>query len=160
MLVYHHPDSARKTTYWPSVLMCESEEMIPARLNNPVEDVTVQKRSSLGSFSVVGPADKTPMNRVLADLPDRPQGQVLNKYDVKQVFIQTQSSIDPQLCIIRAATLHIFRRPLKFRIRYWQVRHCSVQNWPQSGMKTDEVTQSPDAHPFQKSMYVKRSTNS
>ena len=54
------------------ISLCESGEMIPARLINPVEDVTVYKRTSLGSFSVVGSAEMGAMNRVIADLPDNP----------------------------------------------------------------------------------------
>ena len=37
------------------------------------------------------------MNRVIADLPDNPHGQVADKYDVKEVIKQTQSSMDPQI---------------------------------------------------------------
>ena len=59
--------------------LCESGEMIPARLINPIEDVTVYKGTSLGSFSVVGSAEIAAMNRVIADLPDHPQGQVPDK---------------------------------------------------------------------------------
>ena len=36
---------------------CESEEMIPACLDNPVEDVTVYNGTSRASFSVVGSAE-------------------------------------------------------------------------------------------------------
>ena len=36
------------------------------------------------------------MNRVIADLLDDPHGQVPDKYDVKEVITQTQSSMDPQ----------------------------------------------------------------
>ena len=50
--------------------------MIPARLINPVEDVTVYRGTSLGRFSVVGCADIAAMNRVIADLPDNPQCQI------------------------------------------------------------------------------------
>ena len=42
--------------------LCESGEMIPVRLINPVEDVTVYKGTSLGSFSVVGSAEIAAMN--------------------------------------------------------------------------------------------------
>ena len=65
--------------------LCESGEMIPARLNNPDEDVTVYKITSLGSFSVVGSAETAAMNRVITDLPDNPQGQLPDKYDVNEV---------------------------------------------------------------------------
>ena len=57
--------------------LCESGEKIPARLIHPDEDVTVYKGTSLGSFSVVGPAEFAAMNRVIADLPNDPQGQVV-----------------------------------------------------------------------------------
>ena len=59
--------------------LCGSGEMIPARLLNPVEDVTVYKGTSLGSSSVVGSAELTALNRVIAELPDNPQGQVPDK---------------------------------------------------------------------------------
>ena len=42
--------------------LCESGEIIPARLINPVEDVTVYKGTSLGSLSVVGSAEIAAMN--------------------------------------------------------------------------------------------------
>ena len=35
--------------------LCESDEMIPARLINPVDDVTVYRGTSLGSFSWLDP---------------------------------------------------------------------------------------------------------
>ena len=66
--------------------LCESEEMIPVRLINPVEDVTVYKGTSLESFSVVGSAEITAMSRVIADVPDKIQGQFPDKYDVKEVI--------------------------------------------------------------------------
>ena len=50
----------------------ESGEMMPARLINPVEDVTVYKGMSLGNFSAVGSAEIVAMNRVIADLPGHP----------------------------------------------------------------------------------------
>ena len=37
--------------------LCESREMIPARLINPVEDVTIYRGKSLGSFYVNGSAE-------------------------------------------------------------------------------------------------------
>ena len=77
--------------------LCEPREMISTRLINPVEDVTVYKGKSLGSFSVVGSAEIAAMNRVIANLPDYSQGQVPDKYDVKEVTEQTQSSMDPQI---------------------------------------------------------------
>ena len=46
--------------------------MIPARLINPVEVVTVYKGTSLGSFFLVGSAELAAMNRVIADLADNP----------------------------------------------------------------------------------------
>ena len=86
--------------------LCESEEMIPARLTNPCKDVTVYKGTSLGRFSVVGSVDIAAMNRVTADLPDNHQSQVLGKYDIKEVINQTQSAMDPQ---IREQTAQLFR---------------------------------------------------
>ena len=78
--------------------LCESGEMIPTCLNNPVEDVTVYKGTSLGSFPMAGSAELAAMNRVIAGLPDHPQGQVPDKYDVKEVIKQTQSSMHLQVC--------------------------------------------------------------
>ena len=86
--------------------LCESRDMIPARVINPVEDVTVYKGTSLGSFSVVGSAEIAAMNPVIADLPDYPQGQVSDKYDVREVIKRTQSSMDPQ---IRAKFVQLLR---------------------------------------------------
>ena len=70
--------------------------MIPAHPINPNEDVPVCKGTCLGSFSVVGSAEIVTMNRVIADLLDHPQGQVPDKYDVKEVLKQTQFPMDPQ----------------------------------------------------------------
>ena len=53
-------------------------------LINPVEDVTAYKGTSLGSFSVVGSAEIAAGNRVIADLPDHPQGQHPDKYDFEE----------------------------------------------------------------------------
>ena len=88
--------------------LCESGEMIPARLTNPVEDVIVYKGTSLGSFSVVGSAEIGAMNRVITDLPDNPQGQVPDKYDVKEVIKYIQSSMDPQIRTQFAQLLRTF----------------------------------------------------
>ena len=64
--------------------LCESGDIKPAGLFNLVEDVMVHKGTSLGSFSVVGFAELGAKNRVIADLPDQPQGQVPDKKDVKE----------------------------------------------------------------------------
>ena len=66
--------------------LCESGKIKPARLINPVEDVTVYKGTSLGTFSADGSTVIAAMNRVNADLPDNPHGQVPDKYDVKEVL--------------------------------------------------------------------------
>ena len=66
--------------------LCESGKIKPARLINLVEDVTVYKGTSLGTFSADGSAVIAAMNRVNADLPDNPHGQVPDKYDVKEVL--------------------------------------------------------------------------
>ena len=81
--------------------------MIPARLLSPVEDVTVCKGTSLGGFSVVGSAQIAAM-RVIVHLPDHPQSQVSDKYDVKKVIKQTQSSIYPQIRAQFAQLLRTF----------------------------------------------------
>ena len=52
----------------------------------------------MGSFSMVGSAEKAVMKRIIADLPDNPQGQVSNKHEIKEVIKQTQSSMEPQIC--------------------------------------------------------------
>ena len=67
-------------------LLCESEEMIPSGLIITVEVVTVYIGRSVGGFSVVGCAEIAAMSRALADLPDHPQGQVPDNYDVKEVM--------------------------------------------------------------------------
>ena len=51
----------------------------------------------LGNLSVVGSTELAAMNRVIADLLDNPQGQVPDKYDVKEVIKQTQSFMDTQI---------------------------------------------------------------
>ena len=104
--------------------LCESGEMIPARLINPLEDVTVYKGTSLGSFSVVGSAEIAAMNRVIADLPDQPQGQVTDKYDVKEVIKQTQSSMDP---LIRAQLVQLLRTfSYVFSQSEWDIGKCDL----------------------------------
>ena len=80
--------------------------MTPARLIDHVEDVNVYMGTSLGSFSVVGSSGIAAMNRDITDLPDQPKGQVPNKYDVREVIKQSQSSMDPQ---IRAQFAQLFR---------------------------------------------------
>ena len=67
--------------------------MIPSRLINLVEDVTANKGTSLGSFSVVGSAEIAEMNRVIGY---HPQGQVPDKYGVMEALKQTQFSMDPK----------------------------------------------------------------
>ena len=88
--------------------LCESGELIPACLINTVEDVTVYKGTPLGSFSVVGSGEIAAMNRVIADLPDHPQGQVPDKYDFREVIKQTQSFMDPQIRAQFAQLLRTF----------------------------------------------------
>ena len=104
--------------------LCESGEMIPARLINPVEDITVYKGTSLGSFSVVGSAEIAAMNRVIADLPAHPQGQVPDKYDVKEVIKQTQSSMDPQIRAQFAQLLRTFSDV--FSKSEWDLGKCDL----------------------------------
>ena len=77
--------------------LCESGETIPARLINSVEHVTVYMDPTLRNFSLVGSEEKAAMNRVIADLSTSPQGQVPDKYDMKEVLTQTQSSMDPNI---------------------------------------------------------------
>ena len=98
--------------------------MIPARLINPVEDITVYKGTSLGSFSVVGSAEIAAMNRVIADLPAHPQGQVPDKYDVKEVIKQTQSSMDPQIRAQFAQLLRTFSDV--FSKSEWDIGKCDL----------------------------------
>ena len=98
--------------------------MIPARLINPVEGVIVYKCTSLGSFSVVGSAELAAMNRVIADLPDNPQGQVPDKYDVKEVMKQTQSSMDPQIRAQFAQLLRTFSDV--FSKSEWNIGECDL----------------------------------
>ena len=98
--------------------------MKPARLINPVEDVTVYKGTSPGSFSVVGSAEIAAMNRVIADLPDNPQGQVPDKYDVKEVLKQTQFSMDPQIRAQFAQLLRTFSDV--FSKSEWDIGKCDL----------------------------------
>ena len=104
--------------------LCESGETIPARIINPVEDVIVYKGTSLGSFSVVGSAEIAAMNRVIADLPDNLRGQVLDKYDVKEVLKQTQSSMDPQIRAQFAQLLRTFSDV--FSQSEWDIGKCDL----------------------------------
>ena len=104
--------------------LCESGEIIPARLINPVEDVTVYKCTSLGSFSAVGYAEIAALNRVFADLPDTPQGQVPDKYDVKEVLKQTQSSMDPQIRAQFAQLRRTFSEV--FSKSEWDIGKCDL----------------------------------
>ena len=104
--------------------LCESGEMVTARLINPVEDVTVYKGTSLGSFSAVGSAEIAAMNRVIADLPDHPQGQVPDKYDVKEVIKPTQSSMDPQIRAQFAQLLRTFSDV--FSKSEWSIGKCDL----------------------------------
>ena len=100
--------------------LCESGEMIPARLIN----VTVYKGTSRGNFSVVGSAEIAAMNRVITDLPDNPQGQVPDKYDVKEVPKQTQSFMDPQ---IRAQFAHLLRTFSDVFLKSeWDIGNCDL----------------------------------
>ena len=82
--------------------------MLPTRLANIGEDITVYRGTSLGSFSVVGSAEKAAMNRVFADLPEHPQAEVPDKYDVQEKIKRTQSSMDPQIRTQLAQLLRTF----------------------------------------------------
>ena len=98
--------------------------MKPAGLINPVEDVTVYNSTSLGSFSVVGSAKIAATNRIIADLPDHPHGQVPDKYDVKAVMKQTQSSMDPQIRAQFAQLLRTFSDV--FSKPEWDIGKCDL----------------------------------
>ena len=100
--------------------------MIPARLINPVEDVTVYKGTFLGSFSVVGSAEIAARNRVIADLPDHPQGRVPDKYDVKEVIKQTQSSMDQQIRAQFAQLLRTFSDVFSEWEWEWDIGKCDL----------------------------------
>ena len=104
--------------------LCESEEMIPARLINPVEDVTIYKGTTLGTFSVVGQEEIAAMNRVLADLPNGPKGSTPDKYDVKEVLKETKSSLDPEIHAKFAQLLRTF--PDVFSKTEWDVGKCDL----------------------------------
>ena len=65
---------------------CESDEMIPTRPINLVEDITVPKRMSLGNLLVVGSPYLAAINWVFADMPDYPQSQVPDKNDVEEIM--------------------------------------------------------------------------
>ena len=68
------------------------------------------------------------MNRVIADVPDHPQGHVPDKYDVKEVIKQSVFHRSTDSCTIRAAPSYIFRCFLKIGMGYWQVRLRSAQD--------------------------------
>ena len=104
--------------------LCESGEIIPDRLINLVEDVTVYKRTSLGSFSVAGSSEIAARNRVTADLPDHPQGQVPDQYDVREATKQTQSSMDPQIRAQLAQLLRTFSDV--FSKSEWDMGKCDL----------------------------------
>ena len=95
-----------------------------ARLINPVEDLTVYKARSLGNSSAVGSAETAAMNRVIADLTENSQGQVLDKYDVKEVLKQTQISMDPQIRAQFAQLLRTFSEV--FSKSEWDVGKCDL----------------------------------
>ena len=104
--------------------LCESGEVIPARLINPVEDVTIYKGTSLGSFSAVGSAEIAAMNRAIADLPDNRQSQFPDKYDVKEVLKETQFSMDSQ---IRAQLAQLLRTFFEvFSKSEWDIGKCDL----------------------------------
>ena len=64
------------------------------------------------------------MNRIVADLPDHPQSQVPDKYDVKEVIKQTQSSMDPQ---IRAQFWQLLRTlAIVFSKSEWDFGKCDL----------------------------------
>ena len=73
---------------------------------------------------MVGSADIAAMNRVIADLPDHPQGQVPDKYDVKEVIKQTQSSMDPQIRAQFAQLLRTFSDV--FSKSEWDIGKCDL----------------------------------
>ena len=98
--------------------------MIPARLIYPVEDVTVYKGTSLGSFYGVGSVELAAMNRVNIDLPDHPQGQFTDKSDGKEVMKQTQSSIEPQILAHFAQLLRNFSD--MFSKSKWYIGKCDL----------------------------------
>ena len=104
--------------------LCESGEIISARLINPVEDLTVYKATSLGISSAVGSAETAAMNRVIADLTENSQGQVPDKYDVKEVLKQTQISMDPQIRAQFAQLLRTFSEV--FSKSEWDVGKCDL----------------------------------
>ena len=103
---------------------CEPGETIPAHLINSVEDVRVYKGTTLRNFSLVGSKELAAMNRVIADLPDCPQGQVLDKFDIKEVLIQTQSSMNPNILEKFAKLLRTFSDV--FSESKWDVGRCDL----------------------------------
>ena len=77
----------------------ESEHETTNRLFNPVKDVTVDKNTSLGSFSIAGSAER--------DLLNHPNGQLPDSYDVEQALNQTQFSWILLVSTVCAAPSHI-----------------------------------------------------
>ena len=76
----------RKYQLLTFISLCEFEKMIKVRLINPVEDVTVYNGMSLRKIPVAGSTEIVAMNRVIAHQPDHPQGQVVDKKNVKEVM--------------------------------------------------------------------------
>ena len=64
------------------------------------------------------------MYRVVADLPDNPQDQVADKYDVKEVLKQTQPSMDPQIRAQFAQLLRTFSD--LFSKSEWDIGNCDL----------------------------------
>ena len=64
------------------------------------------------------------MNRVIADLPDHQQDQVPDKYDVKVVVDEIDSSMDPQIRAELAQLLITFSDV--FLTSEWNIGNCDV----------------------------------
>ena len=71
---------------------------------------------------MVGCAEIVAKNRIIADLPDRPQGHVPDKYDVMEVIEQTQFSMDPQIRAEFAQLLRTFSDV--FSQSEWVIGQC------------------------------------
>ena len=109
---------------------------------------------------MIGSAEIAAMNRFIADMPDHPQGQVPDKYDVKEVIKQTQSSMDPQIRAQFAQLLRTFSDV--FSKSEWDIGKCDlVQHktdpYPCSKLVNYRIAECPC---ISKGIYVKGSTSS
>ena len=104
--------------------LCESEELIPARLICPVTDVTVHKGTTLGTYSVVDSEDVAAINRVITNLPETPHGSIPDKYDINELLKQSELSLDPKTQAEFAQLLRSYSDV--FSKTEWDIGRCDL----------------------------------